>query len=212
MKRFTIVIVFIIPFLTSCWQSHLSKVSMSSNSDSCSVDSLVILYDHNLSIPHRETRRWFEFISVKGKFIRRMPITDKNIVNMIDSCITNGIPIINNRCSDTDYLLLRYRGSSIDTIALESRPGIIEIRDTIYRDSLVWYSVICQLAQSDSIWRTESALGIITYHEYMLNDREEGFSKYYNLWEIIKKKRVPLIFGPGGVYLDDSVHLPHQGF
>ena len=133
MKRFTIVIVFIIPFLTSCWQSHLSRVSVSSDSDSCSVDSLVILYDHNLSIPLRETRRWFEFIPANG-------------------------------CSDTDYLLLRYRGGYVDTIALESRPGIIEIRDTIYRDSLVWYSVISQLAQSDSIWRTESALGIISYY------------------------------------------------
>lgn len=144
-------------------------------------DSLVIGYDRSDSFVLFDTEpQYWEFIDdlhpyPYGEFLR-MRIKKKQTVSYIDSCINNAIPEIIFHSSDyyisTALVLFRYKEQMIDTIVISHLPGHIQIRDTIYRDSLVYRIVMEELARRDSIWLNESCVGVFDYQSHFLGRKE----------------------------------------
>ena len=62
----------------------------------------------------------------------------------------------------------------IGTIALPPFPGFIQLQDRVYRDSLVYKTIMKELSDNDSIWLNESIWGAFYYQfDYLGNKKQE---------------------------------------
>ena len=113
----------------------------------------------------------------------RMTIQDSSVISFLDSVIRSSTPDPELSGIQTDFLLLRFCNHMTDTIALNHFPGLFQIRDTVYRDSLglVYKIVMEELARKDSLWLNESIDGAVLYQSCYLGNKkaeEEFFKKY----------------------------------
>lgn len=126
-------------------------------------DSLVILYERfSKLILYDDVVNYREFTEMP---LQTMRIDNPSVIAFLDSCIDNAVPnteIRPTRYSNyvaTYFLLLRYHKDIIDSIALPCLPGLMQIRDTVFFDSLVYRATLKEIATRDSFWLKESILG-----------------------------------------------------
>ena len=160
-----------------CCQPRVGTLAVDADNDL--PDSLVIGYDRYDSFVLFDTDpQYWEFIDdlhpkPYGEFLK-MRIKKKQTVSYIDSCINNATPDKNYHLPyiSTALVLFRYKENLIDTIVISHLPGHIQIRDTIYRDSLVYRMVMKELSDRDSIWLNESTVGVVYYQSLFLGRKE----------------------------------------
>lgn len=169
-------------FFSSC--GHVANKSVVLPSDN-RPDSMVVLYDRQTHlILWDEARTYKTFFIRRGECpVLRMTIQDSSVISFLDSVIRSSTPDPELSGIQTDFLLLRFCNHMTDTIALNHFPGLFQIRDTVYRDSLglVYKIVMEELARKDSLWLNESIDGAVLYQSCYLGNKkaeEEFFKKY----------------------------------
>jgi hypothetical protein len=166
---------------SSC--GHVANKSIVLPSDN-QPDSVIVLYDRQAYwIFWDEARTYETFIKRRGAPLLRMIIQDSSVISSLDSVIRSSTPELTRNYVSTDFLILRFRNQMTDTIALDHYPGFFQIRDTVYRDSLVYKIVMDELARKDSLWLNESIDGAVFYQSCYLGNKkaEEQFYQKYPL-------------------------------
>lgn len=87
-------------------------------------------------------------------------IKDDSTITMISKAIDQLVVIDRSEWNDfvkTKFVLLVFSDSKIDTIAFESTPGRVQVRETKYadkfrKDSLLWYITTRLITERDSQW------------------------------------------------------------
>ena len=165
----SIFIIFIV--CLSCTQTHNSIQKATLNS----FDSLYIIYDRESSVILRENAvHYRDYIKSRG--------ADNTFrLCIVDSTYNKFINRILNECYfsrpcytdyvDTHFLLLINSKSGLDTIAVPAYPGLIQIRDTIYYDGAIFYTITNYLAQNDSLWLNNSHIGKRYKHFFSPNKK-----------------------------------------
>lgn len=138
-------------------------------------DSIIVLYDRQSDlILWDEARTYRTFIERRGSPLLKMKIKDTSTILYLDSIIKNATPNDSVSYVSTDFLLLRFRDQMIGTIALPPFPGFIQLQDRVYRDSLVYKTIMKELSDNDSIWLNESIWGAFYYQfDYLGNKKQE---------------------------------------
>lgn len=139
------------------------------------VDSMVILYDRQSSlIMWDQARTYRTFITRRDVPLLQMKIESPRTIALLDSCINNAEMDTLSTCwgyvPETEFLLLRYKRQSTDTVALGIWPGYFNLRGSVYRDTTIYRVVMEELARRDSIWLNESRNGAVFYQSRFLGN------------------------------------------
>lgn len=162
----------ILVLLTAC---HPCVKRLTFNEKSVSLDSMVILYDRQSSlIMWDQARTYRTFITRRDVPLLQMKIESPRTIALLDSCINNAEMDTLSTCwgyvPETEFLLLRYKRQSTDTVALGIWPGYFNLRDSVYRDTTIYRVVMEELARRDSIWLNESRNGAVFYQSRFLGN------------------------------------------
>lgn len=172
MKQVLLIVVMML--LASC---HPYTKNSEQSDVSAMPDSMVILYDRQSSIIMWDQARTYRtFITRRGAPLLQMKIENPCTIALLDSCINNAVlDTIRTRWrygQAAEFLLLRYKPQSTDTVAIGESPGFFSLRDSVYRDTSIYRVMMEELARRDSIWLNDSLNGAVFYQSRFLGNSQ----------------------------------------